>query len=962
MIRLRRTIYIGVGGTGTGVLRQLKSSYTQGGKRKVPPMIGFLAVDSNKTDLDALKDFDVNEKFHLASGAANATMIYDTSKDKYRWLPEVNSQYLSCIDHYGANQIRSNGRFLFETSEVTAANPGAFSSMLRSIKDRITSAHDSDGVYVDAQNADIDVYLIFSICGGTGSGAFLPLAYRIKSTLGSCNLIGYGFSHSFFSSVGVRENIKPNAYAALLELDYCMQAERPEYQIINFPNNEKIKKIPFDSFMYVDTNTYTRNNGVHSLTRLLKEVKDTVVNALLLSAGTVGAENKSILSNLNALMRGAAGNIPCTQGGHKRAWVSSVGTSELVCELDADRSKLANKIAKDQMDILKKGPSAFDYAKWAKTLYNDILHINEGGDKEDGDNDDLINAMLNPTECYELHPSDVSVTDSGDYDTTELDKVKSSKLNLMDVNKNSKKNECASDLRQYIISSLFPVTSVSHTSYGVDNVRTALDVFTNKIKDFKSQLSTEIDDLKSSLREKDKNIEAAKEDIQRIGTFTINADAKRSQKKSEIAILVKDKAVIDLEISRREKALEVYSDVLALTGRYITNLAALSDKINSAIVKISAQNVDNDKSSEAVERESIFIDLTPYAKSLASESKGTNYSISDWHKFYSEALSHMSIEELSEMSSWDECFKTYIKKQIPTQTSPIILRALTKRLEEENELKATGEYDEARSYINKVVDMARPLMDIDNYGNLDAVRTNLIRFVSLPATDDTDLLKQVKTAFKTNLGNDVEFITHANENRIIVYQQMGVFSPYYIKGIAEIGTDTESCEYKFRQLASTVYTPFIDKEFIKVIQKNGHSLDQQIGSNSDEDMVRWVKAIMLGIISRGGNSNEYRVESEDGELDIVDDRFWKSFGNNRRQAYAAFCATSTDFKKEVDDEIRKRLGNPEYSEVFDRIRNAGKDVSREYTKIRLLDSTSEEFALTENQNQIREEVNCIRNL
>lgn len=176
MIKLRRTIYIGVGGTGTSVLRQLKASYTENGQRKVPPMIGFLAVDSNRTDLDNLKDFNVNEKFHLTSGAANAALIQANSPEDYRWIPEVNNQYLSCIDHYGANQIRSNGRFLFETSEVFAANPGAFSNVIRSIKDRITAAHDNDGIYVDAQNADIDVYLIFSICGGTGSGAFLPLA------------------------------------------------------------------------------------------------------------------------------------------------------------------------------------------------------------------------------------------------------------------------------------------------------------------------------------------------------------------------------------------------------------------------------------------------------------------------------------------------------------------------------------------------------------------------------------------------------------------------------------------------------------------------------------------------------------------------------------------------------------------------------------------------------------------
>lgn len=963
MIKLRRTIYIGVGGTGTSVLRQLKASYTENGQRKVPPMIGFLAVDSNRTDLDNLKDFNVNEKFHLTSGAANAALIQANSPEDYRWIPEVNNQYLSCIDHYGANQIRSNGRFLFETSEVFAANPGAFSNVIRSIKDRITAAHDNDGIYVDAQNADIDVYLIFSICGGTGSGAFLPLAYKIKSTLGSCNLIGYGFSHSFFSSVGVRENIKPNAYAALLELDYCMQADRPDYQIINFPSKETIRRTPFDSFMYVDTNTYTRNNRVHSLTRLLQEVKDTVVNALLLSAGTVGAENRSILSNLNALMTGAAGNIPCTKGGFKRAWVSSVGTAELNCKKDADSHNLANEIAEKQLDALKKGPSAFDYSKWAKTLYNDELHINEGGDREDGDFDELINSILNPTDLSTLHPDDVSVLDNGDYNSAELDESKVKLLKDLQINATRKKDECTSILRRYIISALFPATSKSHESDGVDNVKTSLNVFVKKIKEFSSQLNKEIDKLNSKIREIESSIAQVKSDIQKIGNFTFNGDARRAQKKNEIALHVRNIAELSLEIDRRQKACEVYAEILATADKYIGFLTTLSENINKSLSELAAKNTENDKSISGTSTESIFIDLTPYAKSLSRDLNSSDYKINNWEDFYSSVLDNKSLEELSEISSWTDNFISYIEKNLPTQTSPIILRALAKRLDKEEALKRKGEFDDARSYINRVVDMARPLMDIDNYGNLRAVRTNLIRFVSLPVTNDTKLLERIKDAFKTNLGDEIDFISHANDNRIIVFQQMGVFSPYYIKGIAEVGTQTESCEYKYKELLTSGYSPFIDVEFLKVIKKHGHALDQQIGSDNDEEILRWVKAIILGIIERGGENNDYRIESEDGEYDLTDDHFWKNLGTTRRQAYQTFVSGNIDFKREVDREIASRLNNSQYNEVYNAIRNATvRERAPMYTAVRLIDSQNEEFQLADTKQQLKAEMECVRNL
>lgn len=963
MLKLRRTIYIGVGGTGTDVLRQLKASYTLKGKRRVPPMIGFLAVDSNRTDLDNLREFSMNEKFHLTSGAENAALIQASSPDNYKWIPESNNQYLSCIDHYGANQIRSNGRFLFENSEVYAANPGVFSKIIRDIKQQITAAHNNDGIYVDAQNADIDVYLIFSICGGTGSGAFLPLAYRIKNTLGSCNLIGYGFSHSFFNGVGVRENIKPNAYAALLELDYCMQAERPEYQIINFPGNSTINRLPFDSFMYVDTNTYTQNNREHSLTRQLQEVKDTVVNALLLSAGTVGSENRSILSNLNALMTGAAGNIPTSKGGYKRAWVSSIGTSEFICEEDADFHCLANIVAEKQMDVLKKGLSAFDYSLWAKKLYNDELHINEGGNREDGDYDELINSIINPINLSTLHHDDVTVLDNGEYNTSDLDEEKNKLLTAAQQNKERRIEECISSLRKYIISSLFPATSVSHTSDGVDNVRTSLNVFKNKIKEFASQLNREITSLNSEISGIKQSIDQSKTSISNLGAFTLHGDARRAQIKESISYQVVDIANRTLEIARRQMACEVYNEILTVTDKYIDSLTMLSEKINHSLSELAAKNADKDKSVQVSSSESIFIDLTHYARKLSAEVQAVDYKINDWADFYSQILDHKSIEELAETTSWTNCFISYIEAQFPRQSSPIILRALDKRLEEEEALKLKGEFDDARSYINRIVNMARPLMDIDNYGNLRAVRTNLIRFVSLPATKDEELVERIKAAFTSYIGSEVDFISHANDNRIIVFQQMGVFSPYYIKGIAEIGTHEESCEWSYKQLLATSYSPFIDTEFIRVIKKNGHSLDQQIGTDSDKEMLRWVKALVLRIVERGGVSNEYRVESESGEPDLATNRLWKSLGKTRKQAYSAFVSSGVDFKKEVDKEISLRIKDKKYGSTWEQLLQASpKDKLNILATVRLINPQSDEFQMPETQQLLREEFECIRNL
>lgn len=971
-MKLRRTIYIGLGGTGIEVISQLKALFTKNGKEKVPSMIGFLAIDTNQNDLKKLREFEPNEKFHLHSDSNDAYSIYTYKPANYEWIPEENIPYLRSINHNGANQVRSNGRFLYETSEVNAANPGRLTAMINNIVSRITNLDNENKRYVDAKNSDIDICLVFSIAGGTGSGTFLPIAYLLKGINKRFNLVGYGFADSFFSNIGVKRNIKANAYAALLELDFCMQAERKEYKIIKFPSRENLlDRVPFNNFMYIDTNTYTMNADLHQVTRSKEEAVDTVVNALYLSATTVGADNQGVLNNLNGMMQGPTSNIEVRNGGTKKAWVSSVGTAEFKCEPSADKNKLAFDVADQELTLFKKGTN-IDVAKWASKLYNDILHINEGGNPAEGDHDELIDSILNPSDLTALNPNAVIVHGSGQYNSSQLDTIKATRLTSMANNYASKIDSCKNQIRDYILDSLFPKVSGGITC-GLENVKAALSVFEEKISSFKVQMLREQDECQQKIVNCQNNIVQLKNDLQHIGQFAFNGAAQRAQIQQDIALQVSEIAVEELQKKRRDYACMVYDSLISRSEEYYSAITAIINQVDKAITRINAKRVDNvQASSVKKDNDSISIYLDDYASQLYNDVETSQFKIVDWHEFYSQVLGNRSLTELSEVTTWDDLFTNRVKGLLPKSTVPIIMRALAARIEKEKLNKQDKSWDDSMSFINRLVDMARPLMDIDNYGALKDGRTEFVKFVAIPEFDKSDieevekenmeLRKLVENEFKKVMGESVQFIEHNNdENSIIVFQQLGVVSPYFLKGVATIGANMLSCESQFRNLHQG-YSPFTDNEFVKAVNEKGHDLYQQIVNHyTNEDMERWIKAIILGIVERGGKDNAYRVESDKGELGD-DYRFWKNFGANRHEAFLAFSSSSASFLREVDNRIAQELRDDDKAARFKSIMNAGKTIALEYSKCNLVDHSSNELDTPEVRKQEKDEIQVLRNM
>ena len=220
--KIKRCLYVGLGGTGMNALLHTKKTFmdTYG---EVPPMIGFLGIDTDsgayKKSLTTVRGEEVtlspNEQLPIL--VKDARPIYDVNKEDFSWIPEKNLYALTGMT-LGAGQVRTNGRFAFTVNYVQVAQK------VRTILDQISNARIQANDKYELLSTNTEIHMVFSVCGGTGCGTFLNMAYLLRKEAPQCKLTGYAVLPDIFKSMSRSgmAKVAPNAYGAILDLDYLM--------------------------------------------------------------------------------------------------------------------------------------------------------------------------------------------------------------------------------------------------------------------------------------------------------------------------------------------------------------------------------------------------------------------------------------------------------------------------------------------------------------------------------------------------------------------------------------------------------------------------------------------------------------------------------------------------------------------------------------------------------------------
>lgn len=248
-------IFIGLGGTGIDCIRNIKTQvYTRWKpddiKDSVPVYnnIRFLSVDSHVQDMqsdenqwrDEGLDLEEEERFLIFS--KDLSMLYQPSVLKLHpeldWLDWCNLE-LPLGNRYElyCSGIRQFGRFLImEHSE----------RFMEKIQREIMQATS------DLIRAKVNIHIFSSLCGNIGSSCFLDVCYMLRDVIVCNNINASMFGYFFlpdvclskipFECTDVRRYLMKNGYAAMQELDYCMQIPENggEFEQI-YKGNKKIK-------------------------------------------------------------------------------------------------------------------------------------------------------------------------------------------------------------------------------------------------------------------------------------------------------------------------------------------------------------------------------------------------------------------------------------------------------------------------------------------------------------------------------------------------------------------------------------------------------------------------------------------------------------------------------------------------------------------------------------------------
>jgi len=307
--KISKTLLIGLGGTGNLALKFAKKRFyeiygngTEYDKFDIP-FIEYLALDTDVEDLKLGITPDSNlgslneSDFHYMAVEDPKALLAATPFITREWFPKKNLKALRLASiTAGAGQIRSLGRL-------------GLMKNFKQIKSKIKSKIEQINSYETNPNFEectstLNVIFSFSVSGGTGSGTFLETAYLVKEILSTMNIKmrsqAYIILPEIFDKVIrkpiAKKRIWGNAYAALRELEFCMEGKNESDIVLN--DNMKIKidpmsPQPFDLVHLIsDRNTegkeYTKKDHLMEL----------VANNIVLKSGELDTKSKSEYDNI----------------------------------------------------------------------------------------------------------------------------------------------------------------------------------------------------------------------------------------------------------------------------------------------------------------------------------------------------------------------------------------------------------------------------------------------------------------------------------------------------------------------------------------------------------------------------------------------------------------------------------------------------------------------------------------
>ena len=391
------SLVIGLGGTGKRALTHLKRRIFDTYHREDLPWVRLLSIDTDDGGVSNPPVISQHTGQHIELGLNEMRVIdqsdtpriisnLDAPENRHikEWYPDPNMNVDFPKAAKGSGQVRMFGRIGLYKGENLYTTYRWLQQAAQDVSDP-AAWDDYKGFSIDPSTQFI--YIICSLCGGTGSGMFLDIAYLLRKIVGvdpsTRRFVGMFVMPEVYEPVVENQHLKriyANSYAALRELDYLMNSQRRSYTIRGkdhtFADFQR-DVTPFD-FVFMMSNKNKRGAVISQRQvnadkpmaaddRVCQYISETLMTDIL---SPVTERNESILSNIFTSL----GDPEQLEGRTLYKSYSSVGVSSVkVPPLAEYQDLLEMKITDVVIDyLLRPDPDVTERAL-AKQFFQDNL-------------------------------------------------------------------------------------------------------------------------------------------------------------------------------------------------------------------------------------------------------------------------------------------------------------------------------------------------------------------------------------------------------------------------------------------------------------------------------------------------------------------------------------------------------------------------------------------------------------
>ena len=870
-IKLKKTLYIGLGGTGVATLLKVKKCFIDS-YGEIPPMIGFLAIDTDTAAFSKEETSNLGASIRLDSSellvctVKHALATYRSNPTAYDWVPSKNVNNLRNISGLGAGQVRSNGRFIayynFNTIQSNITSAIVKIHQLIPNTSKYTIDTNKDGV---EYATTINVFA--SVAGGTGSGMLIDTLCLINKSMKEMslqyNLYPWIVLPEIFKSMSsgpAMSNVRYNTYGAIRSLDFIEHLD-PNDPAINFGYTTITE--PLFDYAFVLNNLNQAGVAFDKLNDLI----DVIAKSAFLPANKMGDEISSPFDNIRHQQDGGVYNIL-----NKKAWAASTGSAELIYDNQAVGRAYAYRIIAQLCNSVNQAVAdGTDEANKFVDHQSVLIRENEG-------RDDVIDSLISSYPEYILTiDENTTINDINNY----IDDNAGNRIDaILQTNLSNKIANTNREFESYLSNLMDNTTSgcVGVSLQFIHSLKALISLF-------KAEMESEKQNL-NAINSIPKQWEADLNGIKKSGISAFFG-SKVDEDNVEMLTQKLTNHVSNLrEEKRRLWAIRFYNDFENTINNYEQQL----QNLNSHLTKI------HDKYSDELLRQQQLASSTSKFQLYLHQSEVYNVSKfrlddsikADFHTHFSKEGGLLKLLSLS---------KEQVDAQIwnyARNTSPV-RNAVNVSIDE---VLSRMSSEEVINYIDQLKVLASPLWSYNTQG-FNQTQLDLDRFVIVGVGNrDTSILAttpEFNTKFDTN-GNHASYASTYQNDRVYVLIVEDLLPIYAVNNYG-----TYKSDYDQKLATNHPMAAYLDEKLNNRIISESFNIMPTI--EQDNILQLWVWGFVFGYIHFDPETNYYWIRSKSRGEAIHKYRF-----NLNKQRDVAFDIFKTEgLYHEIEDLLNAEI-------------------------------------------------------